>query len=83
MGEIQEREDDSSEWDKEEEPTMGAKEILASMTRLRRALLSRGEVCVRTAKLLVLAQDEIVCEEIRNARQTTLEQWFHPGHAPE
>ena len=58
--------DDESEWE-EDEPEMKVKEILASITRLRRAFLSRGEVCVRAAKVLALAQDEVAREEIQNA----------------
>ena len=58
---------------------MTIEEILSSMAQLRRALLSRGEICVRTAKMLALAQDEIAREEIRNA---TLERWFG-GHTTE
>jgi len=78
-GEIVEEDD---ECDEEEEPEMTIKEILSSVTKLRRALLSQGDVCVRTAKMLVQVQEEIAREEIRNARQTTLERWF-VGHAVE
>jgi hypothetical protein len=75
-----EKEDD--ECDEEEEPKMTIKEILSSVTKLRRALLSRGDICVRTAQMLALVQDEIGREEIRSARQTMLEKWF-VGHASE
>ena len=78
-GEITEKEDDEC---KEDEPEIGVKEILASMTKLRKVLLLRGDLCIRTAKMLALAQDEVAREEILNARQTTLERWFG-GHAPE
>jgi len=61
---------------------MTIKEILLSVTNLRRALLSRGDICVRTAKMLALVQDEVGREEIRRAQQTTLERWF-VGHASE
>ena len=64
------------------QPEMTTKEILSSITKLRRALLSRGDVCLRTVEMLALAQDEVAREEIRNARQITLERWFG-GHAPE
>jgi len=72
-GEIVEEDD---ECDDEEEPEMTTKEILSSMAKLRRTLLSRGDICVRTAEMLALAQDEVARQDIRNARQTTLEQWF-------
>ena len=52
------------------------------MTKLRRALLSRGDVCVRVAKILALVQDEVGQEGIRNTRQTTPENWF-VGHISE
>ena len=39
-------------------------------------------LCVWTAKMLVLAQDEVAQEEIQNAWQMTLERWFG-GHASE
>ena len=80
--EIEEIEDDS-ESEGEPEPEMGVREMLVSISRLRRALLSRGDVCVRTAKMLAQVQDEVACEEIRNARQTTLEWWFSAGHTSE
>ena len=80
-GEIAKKEDD--ECGGEEEPEMGIKEILASMTKLRKAHLSRGDLCVRTAKIFALAQDEIVREEIRNARQTMLERRFGTSHTSE
>jgi hypothetical protein len=66
----------------EEEPEMRTKEVLSLMVKLHKALLSRGDLCVRTAKMLALAQDEVAREEIRNARQTTLEMWFD-GHTSE
>lgn len=72
-GGIVENEEDECE---EEEPEMATSEILLSMARLRKALLSRGDLCIRTAKMLALAQDEVAREEMRNARQTTLERWF-------
>lgn len=78
-GGIEEKEDES-EGEEDEEPEMGIREVLVLITKLRRALLSRGEVCVRAAKVLALAQDEVMREDIRNARQTTLEQWFGTGH---
>ena len=81
-GEIEEIEDDS-ESEGEPELEMGVREMLVSISRLQRALLSWGDVCVRTAKMLVQVQDEVAREEIRNARQTTLEQWFGAGHASE
>jgi hypothetical protein len=74
-------ETDDDECDEEEEPEMTTKEILSSITKLRRALLSWGDICVRTAKMLARVQDEVGWEEIRSARQTTLESWF-VGHAP-
>ena len=55
-GEIVGQEDDKCE---EEELEMGIKDILVSMTKLRKALLSRGDICVCTAKMLVLAQDKV------------------------
>ena len=72
-----EKEDDECD---EEESEMTIKEILSSVTKLRRALLSRGEICVCAAKMLALVEDEVGWEEIRSARQTTLERWFggHP-----
>ena len=76
-GEIVEPEDDECE---DEEPEMTTREVMSSITKLRKALLVRGDLCVRTAKMLALAQDEVAREEMRNARQTTLEQWFG-GHA--
>ena len=80
--EIEEIEDDS-ESEGEPEPEMGVREMLVSISRLRRALLSWGDVCVHTAKMLAQVQDEVTCEEIRNARQTTLKRWFGAGHASE
>jgi len=77
---VPEKEDDECE--EEEDPEIGVKEILASMTKLRKALLSRGDLCIRTAKMLALAQDEVGREAIRNAQQTTLERWFR-GHTSE
>ena len=38
--------------------------ILLSITKLRRALLSRGDVCLRTVEMLALAQDGVAREEI-------------------
>ena len=55
---------------------MGVKDILVSIAKLRKALLSRGDLCVRTAKMLVLARDEVAREGVRNAQQTTLGRWF-------
>jgi hypothetical protein len=75
-----EKEDDKC--DEEEELEMTIKETLSSVIKLRRALLSRGDVCVRTAKMLALVRDEVGWEDIRNARQTTLEGWV-VGHASE
>ena len=72
-GEIVEKEDDECD---EEESEMMIKENLSSVTKLQRALLSRGEICVRTAKMLALVEDKVGWEEIRSARQTTLERWF-------
>lgn len=80
-GEIVEEEDDSC-GDEEAESEMSTRDVLLCMTNLRKALLSRGDLCVRTAKMLALAQDEVAREEMRNARQTTLEEWFD-GHATE
>jgi len=79
-GEIVEKEDEECE---EEEPEMTTREIMSSITRLRKALLTRGDLCVRTAKMLALAQDEVAREEMRNARQMTLEWWFggQVGHS--
>ena len=77
-GEIIEVEDDEGE--EEEEPGMSIREIMSSVTKLRKALLVRGELCVRTAKMLALVQDEVAREEIRNARQTTLEDWLGASH---
>ena len=65
----------------EDEPEMTTREILSSMMRLHRALLSRGDLCVRTAKMLALAQDEVTREEMQNVQQTTLDRWFGGGHA--
>lgn len=76
-GEIIEVEDDECE--EEEEPEMAASEILLSISKLQRALLSQGDLGVRTAKMLALGQDEIMREEMRNARQTTLDGWV-VGH---
>ena len=61
---------------------MTTKEILLSVTKLQRALLSRGNICVHTAKMLALVQDEVGREEIQSAQQTTLERWF-VGHVSE
>ena len=36
---------------------MMIKEILSSVTKLQWALLSRGDICVRTAKMLALVED--------------------------
>ena len=38
-----------------------------------------GDVCAHTAKMFTLVQDEVGREGIRNARQTTLENWFVLG----
>ena len=65
-GEIEEK-GDSSEGEDDEEPEMGVREVLASMAKLRKTLLSRGEACICAAKMLALAQDEVVREDIRNA----------------
>jgi hypothetical protein len=35
------------------------KEVLSLMVKLRKALLSQGDLCVRMAKMLALAQDEV------------------------
>ena len=78
-GEIIEVDDDDCD---EEEPEMVTREILSSIGKLRKALLSRGDLCVRTAKMLALAEDEIARQEMRNARQTTLEGWV-VGHTVE
>ena len=59
---------------KELEMSIG--EILSLMTNLRRVLLSRGDICIYMAKMLTLAQDEMVQEEMLNAWQTTLDRWF-------
>jgi hypothetical protein len=74
MPAIVEKEDDRCE--EEDEPEMATKEIMMSITKLWKALLARGDVCVCAAKILELARDEVAREEIRNARQTTLESWF-------
>ena len=76
---VEEEEEDECN---QEEPEMTIKEILSSVTKLRRALLSRGDICVRTAKMLGLVQGEVEREGIQNARQTTLENWI-VGHASE
>ena len=81
-GEIVEEEEEEEDECDQEEPEMTIKEILSSVTKLRRALLSRGDICVRTAKMLGLVQGEVEREEIQNARQTTLENWI-VGHASE
>ena len=73
-GEIVEVEDDECEGEVEE-PEMTTREVLLSIRKLRRELLSRGDLCVQTAQMLALAQDEISREEMRNARQTTLDNW--------
>ena len=73
-GDVVEVEDDES--DGEEELAITTKETLLWMGRIRRLLLSQGEVCVRTAGMLALAQDEIARQEFRDARQTTLDRWF-------
>ena len=52
------------------------------MTKLRRALLSRGDVCVHAANMLALVQDKVGREGIRNTRRTALENWF-VGHISE
>ena len=49
------------------------------MTKLRRALLSRGDACVHVANMLALVQDKVGREGIQNTRQTALENWF-VGH---
>lgn len=72
-GDIVEIED---EYEEEGEQDMTNKEILSSIGMLRKALLSRGEFCVKTAKMLVRVQDEIVREGIRNAQQATLDGWL-------
>ena len=51
----------------QEEPEMTIKEILSSVTKLRRALLSRGDVYVHAANMLALVQDKVGREGIRNA----------------
>jgi hypothetical protein len=43
----------------EEEPEMTTREILLAISKLRKAWLSWGDHCVRTTKMLVLAQDEM------------------------
>ena len=78
-GEVVEVDDDESE---EDEPSMTTKEILSSIGKLRKALLSRGELCVRTANMLAQAQDEVMRQDFRSAKQTTLDGWFF-GHDPE
>ena len=65
----------------EDEPEMTTREILSFMMRLHRALLSWGDLCVRMAKMLTLAQDEVTREEMQNAQQTTFDRWFGGGHA--
>jgi hypothetical protein len=67
----------------EEEPEMTTREVLLSITRLRKALLSWGELCVRTVEMLAQVQAEIVKQEFQNAQQTILEWWFGPCHASE
>ena len=49
------------------------------MSKLRRALLSRGDVYVHAANMLALVQDKVGQEGIRNTRWTALENWF-VGH---
>ena len=61
--EIEER-GDESKGEEDEELEMGVREVLTSMTKLRRALLSWGEACIHAAKMLVLVQDKVVCEDI-------------------
>ena len=61
---------------------MGIREVLASMTKLQRTLLSWGEICVRTARILALVQDEVARENVQNAQQTTPEH-MTTGHASE
>lgn len=77
-GEIVEVEEDEHEED--EEPAMTMREVLFSISKLRQALLSRGNICIRASKMLAQAQDEIAREEMRSARQRTLDGWFI-GHA--
>jgi hypothetical protein len=76
-GEIIEVEDNESEED--DEPEMTTNEILLSISKLRKALLTRGEICIHTTRILAQAQDEILSEQIRNARQTTLGDWWGQG----
>ena len=77
-GEIIEVEDDEGE--EEEEPGMSIREIMSSITKLQKALLVQGELCVCTAKMLALVKDEVAWEEIRNAQQTMLEDWLDTSH---
>lgn len=72
-GEVEETEEIESE--EEEEPEMTTREILSSIGKLRKAFLSRGDLCVRTAKMLTSVQGEIAREEMRNAKQTMLDGW--------
>ena len=72
-GDTVEDEEDECE---EEELEMSIREILSLMTNLQRVLLSRGDICICMAKMLALAQDEMVREEMLNARQTTLDRCF-------
>jgi hypothetical protein len=74
-GEIVEIEDDECDDEEPEMTSMTAGEILTSISKLRKALLSRGDLCVRTAKTLALVQDEISRQEMRNAHQITLDGW--------
>jgi hypothetical protein len=76
-GGIIEVEDDECEYD--EVPEMSTKEILLSIGQLQSAFLTRGDLCIRTAKMLALVQDEIARQAMQNAQQTTLDGWVEVG----
>ena len=61
-GEIVGKEDD--EGAKEEELAMTTREIMSFITKLWKALLVQGDLCVHTAKMLALVQNKIAQEEI-------------------
>ena len=56
---IERREIEEDDKCDEEEPEMMIKEISSSVTKLRRALLSWGDICICTAKMLALVEDEV------------------------
>ena len=61
-GDVTEKDDKCEE----EEPEMAVRDVLLSMTKLWRVLLSWNDLCIHAAKMLVLVQDEVVQVEMWN-----------------